>query len=288
MFERAHNVFLDWLTSSGIFGLLAYLSLFGSTVYVLIKAFRSNKIAIHELAVFMGLLTAYLIHNLFVFDNFTSYITFFAFLAYWHSLYSKYQEEGNPLKIPTNSGFATAKWGVVGMTSIAIIFSLYFFNIKPILAAQDIIDSLNNLTYSRNGSRERNLDKGREILEKAIARNTFGTPEIREQLAQYAERINQDPATTAEEKREFLQFALSEMKIQAERFPYDIRAKAFLSTLYGDSGDPASAIEAAKSGLAVSDQRQQFYFLLGEAYFKAGDEASAIETLKETYELAPD
>ncbi len=289
-FDRAHNVFLDWLTSSGLVGFLAYLGLFGSAIYVLIKCFKTNRIEIEELAVFLGLLTAYLIHNLFVFDNFTSYMVFFGLLAYWHVIYTKSEKSYPEGQVKILGGFLPPKvrWFLISVTSIAVVFSLYFFNIKPILAAQGVIESLKQLTYSRDGARTRDLDRGQQVLKEAIAKNTFGTPEVREQLAQYAERINQDPGTSDEEKKQFLKYALSEMQIQAEKFPYDMRAKAFLSSLHNDSGDPASAIVAAQSGLAVSDKRQQFYFLLGEAYFKAGDETSAIRVLKKAYELAPD
>ena len=78
------------------------------------------------------------------------------------------------------------------------------------------------------------------------------------------------------------------MKKQVQFFPYDVRAKAFLSTLYATAGDSANAVLTAKEGLAVSDRRQQFYFLLGEAYFKSGDENSAIAAMRAAYELAPE
>ena len=57
------------------------------------------------------------------------------------------------------------------------------------------------------------------------------------------------------------------MKIQTENFPYDVRALAFISTLYSTAGDYANSILTAKKGLEVSLNRQQFYFLLAEAYF---------------------
>ncbi|MEK9185602.1 MAG: hypothetical protein AAB863_02390, partial [Patescibacteria group bacterium] len=134
----------------------------------------------------------------------------------------------------------------------------------------------------------RDLEKGLETLKKGIDYNTFGTTEIREQLAQYAGRISNDPATPKEEKKKFTEFALEQMKIQRETFPYDVRAKAFLSTLYGDYGDYGNAILIAKEGLEISKQRQQFYFILGEAYFKAGEEGLAMDVMRQAYELAPE
>ena len=286
-FDRAHNVFLDWLTATGIVGLVTYLAMFASAVLVLWKLFRSNKITPKIATVFLGMLIAYFVHNIFVFDNFTSYMIFFAVLAYLHWLYVRDNVISNS-SLEATAVPVVARSVIITITAIVVIFSLYSFNVKPILAAKSIIDSLQLVTYSQDGSRVRNLDMGIDILKKGLNYNTFGTQEIREQLTLYSEKINQDPVTSAEDKEKITELALEQMKIQAEKFPYDVRALAFLSTLYGTSGDYANSILTAKKGLEVSPKRQQFYFLLAEAYFKAGEEDLALETLKTVYEIDPE
>src|SRR3989338_3891668 len=79
-FDRAHNVFLDWLIAAGILGLFSYLRIFVFSLSVLWKK-RGT-----EFAVFTGLLGAYFFQNLFVFDQLISYIMFFAILAFIHSM----------------------------------------------------------------------------------------------------------------------------------------------------------------------------------------------------------
>lgn len=284
-FDRAHNVFFDWLTSTGIVGFLAYLALFGSAILVLIKSFKLNKISLKEVGCFIGLMISYLIGNIFVFDSFNTYIIFFGFLAYLHFIYTKKDDkrlEGKKWLDSQQGGF---KIVIMAFVLILTLYSIFVFSVKPILASKSIIDSLNIVTYSKDGSRERNLDKGLEILENGIGYNTFGTTEIREQLAQYAGRINNDSATSDDDKEKFVGAALNQMKIQKESFPYDIRARAFLATLYGDYGDYGNAIIVAKEGLEVSRQRQEFWFLLAEAYFKAGEESLALDAMKSAYEL---
>ena len=243
-----------------------------------------------EVGCFLGLMTAYLIHNVFVFDSFNSYIIFFALLAYLHFIYagngSDYRSENKTVSyvFPKN-----IKAAIVVVVLISTSYSIFSFNLKPILASKSIVDTLQVVTYSKDGSANiRDLEKGLETLKKGIDYNTFGTTEIREQLAQYAGRISNDPATPKEEKKKFTEFALEQMKIQRETFPYDVRAKAFLSTLYGDYGDYGNAILIAKEGLEISKQRQQFYFILGEAYFKAGEEGLAMDVMRQAYELAPE
>ena len=290
-FDRAHNVFFDWLTSAGLVGLMAYLGLFGSGIFMLWRLIRNNPEEAKIVGVFMGVLTAYFVHNIFVFDNFTSYIIFFAVLAYLHFYYYQVSSKTDEAVL-ADSVAAVPKFvrvGVIVVTAGTVIFSVYSFNVKPILASQDIIESLRSLSYTvQGGTKTHDLDRGRLMLEQGINRNTFGTAEIREQLAQSADKISNDPGTSPKDKQKIIKFALDQMKIQEDRFPYDMRAKAFLSTLYGDAGDAGNAIIAAQDGLVVSDKRQQFYFLLGEAYFRAGEEDLAIATLKQAYDLAPD
>ncbi|HVY54659.1 MAG TPA: O-antigen ligase family protein, partial [Thermodesulfobacteriota bacterium] len=66
-FDHAHNTVLDWLVAGGLLGLLAYLSLFVTAVWLLWK--KSPDVSFTEKALFTGLGAAYFFHNLFVFDN---------------------------------------------------------------------------------------------------------------------------------------------------------------------------------------------------------------------------
>lgn len=285
-FDRAHNVFLDWLTATGVVGLLAYLSIFGATVWSLIRFLRAKVLDVKTVSIFHALLMAYLVNNLFVFDNFTSYIIFFAVIAYINWLCTKDKDRNLKTEIETKPVFAANI--LAGIMAMVVAFTVYSFNIKPALASESIIDSLTYLTYSRDGSRARDLENGLNALKEGLAYNTFGTTEIREQMAQYSQRISGDATVPSDYKHKFSDFALEQIKMQAETFPYDVRAKAFLSTLYGDAGDYPSAILTAQNALTISNQRHEFYFLLGEAYFKAGEKDLAIQAFKKAYNLSPD
>ncbi len=287
-FDRAHNAFFDWLAAAGAAGLLVYLGLFGSSVWVLIKLLKRKHLEPKVAGVMAGLLAAYFINNIFVFDNFTSYMLFFAVLAALHRHFVEWRH-GAGRSIESLERVPNPTRAIIsGAVGLMVVFSLYFFNVKPILAAGTILESLRLLTYSRDGGQVRDLSRGVEALKRGIELDTFGTGEIREQLAMYSEKVNQDPLTPSDQKAALTKFALEQMKMQKEASPYDIRARAFLATLYGTAGDYASAVTTAKEGLAVSYQRQQFYFILAEAYFKAGEEVLALETARQAYELAPE
>ena len=68
--DRTHNVFIDELINGGIIELLAYLSLL-TVIFVYV---RKNPL-------FIGLLIAYTVQNLFGVDTLNSYLPFFLFLA---------------------------------------------------------------------------------------------------------------------------------------------------------------------------------------------------------------
>lgn len=86
-FDRAHNVVFDYLISGGILGLLSYLGIFFAAFYYLLRLVFSKKENAYAATAFIGLLGGYFFQNLFVFDQLTSYILFFGFLAYIHYLY---------------------------------------------------------------------------------------------------------------------------------------------------------------------------------------------------------
>lgn len=74
--DKAHNVILDWLITSGIMGILAYISLYITAI----RSIWSSSLTSYERITITGLLVAYFINNLFSFDTLVS-LMFFAFVA---------------------------------------------------------------------------------------------------------------------------------------------------------------------------------------------------------------
>ena len=76
-FDRAHNVFFDWLIAGGFPALLLFLALLISAVVALYRGSASRA----ERIVLIGALAAYAFQGLFVFDNLFTYIPLAAILA---------------------------------------------------------------------------------------------------------------------------------------------------------------------------------------------------------------
>ena len=78
-FDRVHDVIFDWWVAGGTLGLLAYLSIFMAAFYTL---WRTINFSVAEKSLFTGLIIGYFVHNIFVFDNVSSWILFGTILAY--------------------------------------------------------------------------------------------------------------------------------------------------------------------------------------------------------------
>jgi hypothetical protein len=90
-FDRAHNVFLDWLVAGGLIALIFYLALF---VFGIMGVWKS-ELTFAEKCLLTGLFVGYGIHNVFVFDNIASYMLFFTMLGFSHSLHQEIRSDGS-------------------------------------------------------------------------------------------------------------------------------------------------------------------------------------------------
>lgn len=272
-FDRAHNVFLDWLVAGGILGLLSYLALFCAALWYIWK--KSSKFDHYERILLTGLFVAYFVHNLSVFDNLVSYMLFFTMLAYIHTRseaneirifedFKPHQDIRNYLLIP----------GIV----ILSIGGVYIMTLKPLAASQDLIQAL---IPQQKGPAENLM-----YFKKAIAFNTTGLQETREQLVTYSESILNAKIDQAV-KQDFYNSTRSELNKQLLQSPNDARAYYFAGIFLNHVG----VIEDAKTYLTkayeLSPKKQTIAFELGVSYINLGQYDQALKLYKEAYESAP-
>lgn len=275
-FDRAHNVFLDWLISAGILGLLAYLSLFGTALFVLIHPKKSD-FSLLERALISGLLLGYFAQNVTVFDNLNSYILFFTFLAYIHV-----RGEGF---LKTEALFARVQLSLQhqkvfgGVVAALFVVVLYGINIVPIWASTTLIGSL----QPQPGSPEQNL----LLMRKAVELGGPGLAEAREQIAVFAVQVLNAAEASPAFKEEVAAFAREQMLAQVAAAPTDARYRYFAGTLFARMGDIPGAEEQLLAGIALSPSKQFLIFELGSLYMRLGDYSAALAQFKRAYDLDP-
>ncbi len=275
-FDRAHNVFFDWLIAGGILGLLAYLGAYGSAAWML---WKRKDVAV-ERAVFLGLLAAYFFQNLFVFDQLISYILFFSVLAYIHTSV----ETSAPNKVPAKNAPRPLPglWAnVVPVLAVIIfIFSFYVVNVKAYLENRAMMGAL----VAASGGK---ISESLEHFKKAISYGAIGTREAREQLAQLATQIISRDDIPDEVKTSIVETAISEFKKQIAQSPTDTRYHLFLAIVYNSIGDVANARASIEKALFYSPRKQQVLLQLAEVYYREGNSDKAIEAIRKVSELSP-
>ena len=272
-FDRVHNIFLDWLVAGGALGLLAYLGLYAAALWTLWR--RGGGLLLVERAALTGLIAAYAIHNFFVFDNIVSYLLFFSLLAY---IAVRSSAAAPPLFGARTLDSGTANRVVAPALVVLMLFALYALNVKGLLVARDIVQGLKQ----QEGGLQVNLAQ----FEQALARDSFGAQEVREQLATVANRLaslDADPAL----KQQFFDLARAEMQKQIDAVPDDARFQLFMASLLDTWQQYDAAIPYLESALQLSPRKQVTFFEIGSNLLNQGREADALVAFKAAYELEP-
>ena len=270
-FDRAHSVFLDWLVAGGLLGLLSYLSLFLLTLVYIWKSDLGAKAK----AILVGLLIAYGIHNIFVFDNLSSYILFFSVIAFAYSL-----RPNKPIKLfEKNMDPVVRDYIVLPVAFILLVATVYFINYRPIQASTRLIAALREC---RSGGRPTAA-----LFQNALALNQYvANQEIREQLYSCSASVikNTLPART---KADFFDLTLKEINNQTQITPKDARAFILGGSFLNIIGNFPEATPFLEKANELSPNKQSIMFDVATNYLNTNKVPQAIEILKKAYELQP-
>lgn len=284
-FDRAHNVFFDWLISAGILGLLSYLLLFGVVLFVLWK--KSAHLSVPERSLGTGLLAGYFVHNIFVFDNLISYIFFLLFLGFVASAYAR-EEGGAEHKETKTRGVESLiadptlrRTASIGASVIALV-AMYATTVPHIKASQNIIKSITGL---QAGDFTGPLERFEDAIDDPVA-----DEEARFQLSRVAFTVAAatNPAVTEEIKQQYLQKTFEELKKSVAEDPTSTRPKYFLATFHARTGNFPEAIRLFGELLSVNPDRQIFLSEYGLLLELTGDTQKSEEVLKHFLEISPE
>ena len=278
-FDRSHNIIFDWLIHAGILGLISYLSLFVLLFSGVIWAAGKNFINKKESLILIVAPVAYFIQNLFVFDNFNTYVLFFTILAYVNSA-----RNSGAGRLTVNPRYALG----ASLAAILLILPIiYFVNIKPAAQAKGIITSLIATTDTKDP-----VGLTLKSFKKAFSYNTFGNAEVLEQFTQTAKSLMDQDNIDSEAKLGYFQSFLPDLENYLKRFPNDIRLHLFLADLYQsavslDRALISRARDHFKAALELSPAKQQIYSALANNYLINGEIEKAFELLDQALAIEP-
>jgi len=272
-FDRAHNVFLDWLVAGGIVGLIAYLAMY---VLFAIAIWRSS-LTVKEKSILTGLLAAYAIHNVFVFDNLASYIMFFAILGFARSLQSS-QPVTWFSQAPLRQD--AVEYIVSPIVIVALVAVFYVFNIRPITANTRLISALTSCEGP-------NPDPG--LFLSALSVNTYvANQEIHEQVFNCAGGVIGMQNVPGPTKQAFVSLADQSLSDQIKATPNDARIYTLGGAYLVRIGQYAKANPILETAHKLSPEKQSIDLELATAYLNTGKTDEALALLKHSYESATD
>ncbi|HRH26071.1 MAG TPA: O-antigen ligase family protein [Candidatus Paceibacterota bacterium] len=260
-FDRSHNMFIEWLVTTGIVGFLAYIALIAMLGYTLWKI-PGDRLSILQKSVFTGILVGYFIHNLFVFDNLASYILFFGILAFFHS-------QIVPRDVVSKKGNAEAGDSVLKtqvmlvcavLSLVVVPYTLYAGTYKPYAANRSLLSALRIMAQPPKTQAEQmaNFEATKMYFDKALSYDSFGNQEIREQYITNAVNVASQAGAGNEVGMAFLNDSRLAGQDQIEESPNDPRAYYILSTSYSRTGEIDKAMELIRKAQELSPKKQMF------------------------------
>lgn len=267
-FDRAHNVYVDWLVAGGIPALLLFLSLFVMTAIALYRREASRP----ERILLIAALVAYGVQAIVVFDNLLTYIPLAAILATAHATSSRRIASVQRVEQMKEQTLQTA----VPLITVIAIALIWFVNVPNIQAASKLVKGL-----SYGGG---DIKPHLELLRDAADENTYATQEVREQMVLFLPRII-GSGRVPQEVVQFAQFTLTEMGKEVERQPKDARIRLEYALGLRVIGEYEMALEQIAIAHELSPKKQQILIEQGIEFWQINQFDKARDSFRKAYEL---
>jgi len=279
-FDRAHSTPLDWLIAGGALGLLSYISIFLALLFYIFKS-KNENLSKNEKAVMLGLISAYVFNNLFVFDQISSYILFFTVIAYMHSHAPETPMLWwDKISARVSKMFESEKSRPVVEALILIftIFVIYFVIYAPWKQNKDLLVVLKLNNDGKVGTIE---DYAKPF------NGGMGFSESLEHVSQTAISVAANPNAPPELKQKLFDTVDKAFVKQLERAPSDTRYRLFYGLFLSRFGWYGRAVEQLQEAKKFSPNKQQVYFELVSNLLLDNKVAEAVQAAKTAHELEP-
>jgi len=270
-FDRAHNIILETLVTTGILGMISYFLIFAFSIYILWKNFLKNKTDFITPAVFTSLFASYFVQNLTVFDKVSSFMVFFLSLAFIASFEKKEEEREIKKLSPTYLFFVL----------ILFLLSFYYFVLLPLTSNSYVISAIREPV----GSEKRLL-----YFQKALSLSPLGKFQIRQFFAENT--MAGFHLKNKENVKKEIEFLIDELKKSTQESPFDFRSYLRLGELYilyafFDREKLKDGELILRKAIEVSPKNQQGYWSLAQNLFYQERTEEAISLLQKAVDLEP-
>lgn len=292
-FDHAHNNLVDLLSTTGAVGLAAYLSVFAAIIYYLFLAYKKGNLTNFELALFYGLLAAYFIQNIVLFDSFITYLALMVFFGLAYFAYHKKElAVTNPDTGASNQEYTT--WIAV---SIFMVIIAWNYNIRPWKMIVNSIDA--QMVMAQTGD----IVKTYEIYKNALADETILNRQSRSSFVQLLMQnsVAMQKLGTAK-ANELYDFAIKEAEKNLSYNPVDSFTHMLMSSLLAQAanvnfqgGDKERAgyyLNLAESevskAIEANPGRPSNYFMKAQLALMQGRKDEVVKILEQAVAMNPD
>lgn len=288
-FDRAHNNLVDIASTSGLLGLITYLFVIIATLYYLVKIYLDKKIDMDEFILLIGLIIAYLVQNLVMFDSQVTYLSLMIMLGfvYWLSRENSFVSDAiesvkGKFRRPGMDNKELFSLVIIGAIMIAIINQ---YNLRPLKMLTGTIES--QIAFAKG-----DVLGGYEIYKKAESYNTVLDRDSRDSFIRLVSRPNALANIDPAKAREIMDYAISLARKNLEYNPDDSLMQTILSQVMNaamtysanNQNDynyyATGSLEAIDHAIKASPGRIPLYFQKAQIYMGIGNQEKAIETLK--------
>jgi len=270
-FDRAHDIFFDWLVAGGIPALLLFLSLLGSAVVAL----HRKSVSKPERVLLLAALVAYAIQGVVVFDNLFTYVPLAIILAMAHSMSSRPYKKLEAAKDVSDE----AGQMILPIVAVITLVVVWIVNVPNIAAASQLVRAISPLSSSND------ISGNVSLFQQALAENTYAKQEVREQLMIFTSNIAAQQPAPSEALNNLVQLAMTEMGKEVDSEPKDARLRLEYALGYRVIGDNADAIKQIDAARQLSPRKQSIILEEGISYWQAGDYKNASLAFNAAYQL---
>lgn len=273
-FDNAHSGFFNTLAVQGVLGIISYMGLFLVPIVVLFRRFRDKLVDTPVFTIGVAFLVAHFVQQFFVFENPTSFLYFFFWLAFLNVVTQK-----KPASVDEPVRVSPAVAAGVFLIAVGVIF---ITNVQPARANNSALQTL--ISLIRN-------DKPIETLDRTLTIATPHVDDVRNDFARGTgdalQRLRQ--AGTIGNGIELYTRASLELDKNLLLHPDDIRIMIqkinLAQAIAVLSQNPTYIIEAKAyidRAIELSPNRQQLYYNLSGILFQSGRPREAIDALAKT------
>jgi tetratricopeptide (TPR) repeat protein/O-antigen ligase len=289
-FDRAHNMFVEVLTTMGLVGEVAYLSIFVALAMTLIRLIKKEGDTRLFAIGMSALAVAYVIHNTFIFDTSANFLAFFTVLAFvthvsWRGIDAVPERSTAKASSIVPSALQMSTVGVIAVVMLVVIYATNIESSRANYAlTRGIVAGWSGDFYSA-------VAKYRE----AIDADTFGRYEFRHRYVQYLLEVSgSNDIKKVPEFDQLVRSAIDDLKHNIDENPQDYLPYLYASRLYltlgrddSKSPDNQTALEYSRKALEISPTFVRTWYEVAQAYMNMKQYDQAFSAFEMAAELNP-